>query len=69
MNLTPSQKARHISQLKALLELAEALPVVTPCDLCAEFDRQSGYCARWKAPVPEEARPVGCEGWVEEVPF
>lgn len=65
--MNPNEKARLIQAAQTTLAALQELPVTTPCDQCAEF--RDGYCERWKADVPPEARETGCSEWVEPIPF
>lgn len=62
-----AERARLIHHAQMTLRALEALPALTPCAECLEFD--AGFCRRWKAQVPPEAQPAGCDQWQEQIPF
>lgn len=62
-----AERERMIHHAQQAARALEALPVLTPCAECLHFD--AGYCMRWKAPVPEDARAAGCGEWDEQIPF
>lgn len=69
ISLNPNEKAEWLKTLRRAVAIVEALPAVTPCAQCDHFDAASGHCGRWEAAVPTDAQPVGCDQWVEDIPF
>lgn len=67
INPNKAERARMIRNMRAALQAIEALPMLTPCAECLHFD--NGHCARWAAIVPEDAQPLGCSEWEEQIPF
>lgn len=67
--LTPPEKQRRLNVLRFVISDLERTPAVTPCSLCGEFNKDNGYCSRWKVSVPESEREKGCDQWCEPIPF
>lgn len=65
--MTPTRKESAIAALRSAIVAIEAIPTVTPCSECLNFDK--GYCTTWNAEVPESNRPAGCARWEQDVPF
>lgn len=66
---TPAQRDRQIENLLQVVETLRTVPVVTPCALCEQFEKDTGRCRRWSAVVPPDARDAGCPQWEEAIPF
>lgn len=65
--LTPYRKSAAIEHLKDALTALQALPTQTPCTECDNY--QEGHCRKWGAEVPPEHRGLGCDEFVDQVPF
>lgn len=65
--MTPAQKTRAIAVLTDAMNIIKALPDDHSCHGCDYFTK--GDCAKWGAPVPEEAQAAGCDEWIEDIPF
>ena len=64
---TPGRKKSAIEELQLLLQAVRSMPTVTPCAECDYFD--SGVCRRFRADVPADVRPQGCDHFADKVPF
>ena len=62
-----SERTRLIEAARATVVALEALPILTPCQECGEF--QHGFCLRWQDTVPDDTRDSGCSEWCEQIPF
>lgn len=67
MTITPREKDNMLETLTAALRIVEALPASTPCNLCENWENNA--CNRWGATPPDDFQKVGCEEWIEQVPF
>lgn len=67
IRLTPHEKYEMIAKLEQAIQLLKEEPAWTPCHLC---DYHVGkVCKKYDAEIPEEFLGVGCEQWVEAIPF
>lgn len=65
--LTPGRKADMLQALERATEALAAMPTVRPCGACDHFDK--GRCGKWGADVPSAAQELGCDEFVDAVPF
>lgn len=67
--MTRGERDRKIAALHEAIAALETMPASTPCAECDHFNRDTGHCAKWNAPVPAPAQDAGCDQWDEAVPF
>lgn len=67
-SIKTSDKAALLSALASLTAIVHGIRART-CDQCDDFEPEGGYCKKYAAVVPDEARPDGCDGWRESIPF
>ena len=65
--MTPTQRDRILKNLRAAIDAVQAIPVATPCTECDHYG--TGHCDKWLADIPPEVMDIGCEEWVEVIPF
>lgn len=63
----PSE-ARYAEPLKQARALIEAVPPYRPCRLCLDY-MATGFCTTWKQQIPPEWLEVGCDNWLDDIPF
>ena len=63
--------AQYADPLKQARGIVDAIEPHSPCRLCMDFSAgpESGHCARWKQDIPPEWLEVGCDQWLDDVPF
>lgn len=54
--------------LHAALAVVESLPEDRTCRACDNLGADN-RCRHWDEIVPEDALDVGCDAWVNEIPF
>lgn len=59
--------AQYADPLKQAHGIVDGIEPQSPCRLCLDFE--SGHCARWKQDIPPEWLEVGCDQWLDDVPF
>jgi hypothetical protein len=69
MNLTHSTKRQMIETLEQALAIVKSLPAQTPCIKCENFTPEREFCEHWNSKVPQDAQAVGCEQYIDLVPF
>ena len=53
--------------LKKVREMIDEMQALSPCRECLDFDK--GYCGHWKQNIPPEWLEIGCDNWLDDVPF
>lgn len=65
-------QARYAEPLRQARAIIEAVPPYRPCRLCMDCV-QSGaspaFCATWEQEIPSEWLEVGCDNWIDDIPF
>ena len=77
---TKAEQGRYAAPLKHARAIIEEIPPYRPCRLCLDFVPPNGktgshsvtfqeFCMQWKAPIPPEWMDVGCDNWLDDIPF
>lgn len=59
--MDPHTKQSALSHLQRAWETINAMPTTTSCRDCIHI--HIGYCNLWKAAIPHDIIPKGCEKW------
>ncbi|NCC41687.1 MAG: hypothetical protein EOM21_20185 [Gammaproteobacteria bacterium] len=60
--------AEQVIELRNAHALITEIKVETPCRQCLDF-AEPGYCKQWKQAIPADWLSVGCNNWLDEIPF